>query len=946
MELSFIEKIICDHAEEINSVFVFPTNISAQTWLERYLEILGDGSCAVEQFIAWDMFKSSAARSKMQDKKSIPAVMRKLFVSMLVAENSKLIRANKPPLFTTIILPEYESRSATFVKWITSILPGIASWEEKVSSQDYVEDAEDHDLRILGSRYKEFLERHQLFEPAWEKPPFESNGHHYYIFFPEIISDFSEYEKLLRESKDITVIAIPETQNQYDAVLTSESRSEIKNASLYIRSLAENEHIPWEGIAVSVPDMENYQPYLLREFLLRNIPFTVRTGKKLYEYQSGKLFSQIAECVSQSFSFSALTDLLLNKSLPWNNQTVISQLIDFGIRHNCVASWKEDEKLVDIWETTFKSPCGQNEELCYTFYQQLRRSLTALCGAKSFAEIRARYFAFKQIFFSEEFLPESDLVLSRCIRELMALVDIEESYPDVKPPDPYSFFIERLTEIDYLSQQKSRGVNIFPYKVSASAPFAAQIVIGSHQDALSAVFQQMKFLNRGKRDVLGIKEQDATEHFISLYKLNSMSHIAAFFCSEHTFSGYTAPHSLFNESGQTSVCYAQDFFASEFDASDNARPVLYSSQKKSFESWQAITCEDDTAILNPVVVQKIKERYTEQGHDGKYRVSSSLLKEYYLCGLRWLHKSILRTNAISVEPARLDPTVIGNVYHAVLKEFFDTLIAENDCVLPMPLESDDASGSQQLPQKYVDALHSSVEVVFSGFDKIQDNGETLSPFSATLLKTLQNNIEYTIQIFLLGFFDLFSGYAVKAVEKSISMNVDGNYYLKGFIDCILSDKDGNTVIVDFKKSVMPSRESCVVTETTDSVGDYLDAGLGDFQIPVYTLLAESKYPRVSTALFTRVTDYEKQVVVFGSITSNKTGATKPSKNSIVSRDSEQGELILNTMQDCAKRFVREIEDGNCTTIATDLSECFGCDFRELCRRTYDVARGVYEQHRN
>jgi len=266
MELSFTEKVILEHAQNEHTVFVFPTGISAQLWLDRYLEIIGTGTCALEKFIAWDTFKSSAVRSTMQDKKSIPSALRKMFAAMLIAENSQLIRAGNPPVFNAIIPPEYESSASSFVPWITSILPELASWKEKITAQNGIQDEEDRDLLSLFERYKAFLSHNGLFEPAWEKPPFESNDNHYYIFFTEIISDFAEYETLLTASQDITVVETPKPNPQYDAFIYAESRSELREAALFVRNLYENEHIPYEEIAVSIPDLENYKQYLLREF--------------------------------------------------------------------------------------------------------------------------------------------------------------------------------------------------------------------------------------------------------------------------------------------------------------------------------------------------------------------------------------------------------------------------------------------------------------------------------------------------------------------------------------------------------------------------------------------------------------------------------------------------------------------------------------------------------
>ena len=73
-------------------------------------------------------------------------------------------------------------------------------------------DDEDKDLQEIYTRYSAFLNKYGLFDPAWERPPFKKNGNHYFLFFPEILSDWEEYKPILESASDfITVISVPKT---------------------------------------------------------------------------------------------------------------------------------------------------------------------------------------------------------------------------------------------------------------------------------------------------------------------------------------------------------------------------------------------------------------------------------------------------------------------------------------------------------------------------------------------------------------------------------------------------------------------------------------------------------------------------------------------------------------------------------------------------------------
>jgi hypothetical protein len=499
--------------------------------------------------------------------------------------------------------------------------------------------------------------------------------------------------------------------------------------------------------------------------------------------------------------------------------------------------------------------------------------------------------------------------------------------------------VERLTEIDYLPQQHSRGVNIFPYKVAASAPFAAQIVIGAHQDALSTIFQQMQFLNKNKRIVLGIAEHDATEYFVKLYTLNSITHNASFFCAKHTFAGYMMPHTLFDGNEKTRLMSAPDYFMSEKEAlfgienemdNDQTPPpntgahIFYESQIKSFDAWlqkySAIDKDDECedTVLNPEIQKRISEKYAERQYGGKYRVSATTLKEYYNCGLYWIYTSLLDIHPIPTDAAAMPQTVMGNIYHAILKEFFDSLILNNERVLQKPVHE------SVLNEAYSKILKRCIDTVFSRLPHLSGSAP-LSPFAITFLEAQKNGVEQVMVSFLGAFLDLFSGSTIQASEKELIYDAFPDAIIKGYIDCILQTAENRTAIIDFKKNTLPKRESCISLE------------LKDFQLLVYTLLAESNnYPEVSTALFMSMLKMDKQII-FGSVTSASTNKSLPVKKSVIERSGEQGVQIIDFALAHINKFINEIKAGNCTTVSTDFSKCAACQYYKLCRKTYDVA---------
>ncbi|GHV76615.1 hypothetical protein AGMMS49942_14360 [Spirochaetia bacterium] len=960
-----IETILLENIDDPDSLFVFPTDIAVNHWADRLLVLRGGGSLAMEQFTAWDTFKRESIRARKQDKKSVPAVLRKIFVSRLVRENAENCKAGKPPLFSTLIPAEYAYTGASFVRWFTGILPQLGSWFEKTtgtaaeSITDIEEtiraglDPDDRDLYTLTVRYKQFLDEHMLFEPAWETPPFTDTGKQCFIFFPESLTDFSEYRELLEGAPHVTIVRLTESgasDTPPQTYFYTNSRSEIAEAALYIRALHEHKGAAFEDIVVSIPDAENYEPYVSREFGIRNIPFVSREGKPLAGYAGGKLFGAIAQCNNRNFSFDSVTNLLLNSHLPWRDPDSISQLIDFGIRNNCIVSWREDGKELDVWEDALAAPAGGREERVRNFYHALKRDIKKICAAGSFAAIRQYYFAFREKFFKADrdaCPPETDLVLSRCISELLTLIGIEKAYPDITVPDFYGFFTEYLEDVQYLPQQSSSGVTVLPYRTAAPVPFEYHIVIGASQDNLSAVFGSLPFLLAEKRRKLGIEDIDASEAFIKLHTLNSRKRVV-FFCAEETFSGYAIPHSFLNVTtppvkryGETDrENFSDDPFIAEQELYRDIQAGkqvpgsphrLYQQQIEGFAAWRGRRNAADVPEHgpDPLVMELIKARYcSSKAFPGKLSVSASAMKPYYQCALQWLFKEILQLEKVRMETTLMADNVAGSLYHAALDFFFKRVKAEAGGAL-LSLENG------QLPSIYKTFIAEGVEAALEQFSSGNKQFE-ISALTARLLRAERQGIQDQLVIFLTALLEYFAGYVVADSELKLNYEPAGKqFFLTGMVDCVLEDRRSSPtgVIIDFKLGNAPARKLCT--------GEG-ERGLEDFQLPMYLNLAEQNgYEKVHTALFFSILKAEP-TVLFGVINTPKKGSEKPYRqNDRIERTGEADgkfAMLMAGFKEKTERYAADVLSGTFRTISDDDETCFACEYHGVCRTVYTIDR--------
>ena len=995
-----VETILLENIDNPDSLFVFPTDIAASRWADHLLRLKG-GTIAVRNFTAWDKFKQSSIKSKVQNKKSVPSALRKIFVHSLVIENAEAAANGEKTIFTSLISVEWAGLSSQpasqFTPWLTRILPQLGAWFKAAtgSSIDCILDKNaetlcenlrdgEKDMYNMALRYARFLDAHSLFEPAWETPPFNNDGKEVFLFFPESLSDYREYGGLLSASGHVKIISAACGGDYFcDTFFYTNSRSEITEAALYIRALHEKKNISWDSIAVCVPDSANYEPYVLREFLNRNIPYVKRISKPLRDYPAGRFFHSVLECVSRDFSFSSVSALIRNKNLPWKESALIDKLIQFGIDNNCLCSWTEEdniEKKINVWEDAFSQPAGYKDESVQIFFNNLKRRVLSLRGSRSFVELRRQYFIFSENFFDmEKCGKETDLILSRCITELMSLADLEKSFPLVTAADPLLFLTEYLSEAYYLPQAEYTGVAILPYKTAAAAPFDCHIILGAGEENLSVINKHMEFLPKKRRAELGVTDEDASMAFINMHKFNSVR-LSAFFCCEKSFTGYSIPHSKINSPAEPRDRYAPDadhsekfsrdlYIAESHMLSSLSRPceeneiTLHESQARGFTEWRGrrYTTTDlnkKNSFNNKKIREIIDEYYTPRNppdeKNKKYMVSATSLQKYFQCSLKWFFERVLALENSRIDTGLMSENISGLVYHAILNNFFIKIKNTGS-----PLADAVYEGSAPaLPDNYLQALDKSIDEVFSFFPMLKPNGaREMSSLSARLLRAGKKDYQYNLRNCLAHFLSFFAGCSVAASECYYQTEKE-SYILRGCVDCVLkeppryvksaplnaghdsepecqkaddaySDNEEKYIIVDFKLKKTPSRAVCTADEKP----------LADFQLPVYiTLAEENDNYKAYTALFYSILDHKSEVII-GKIYDEKTEKEIPrDKDQQIIRGSEWYNAVFDEFKNKTKQFTREISSGEFSVYPEKSGDCINCGFLRICRTVYIIGR--------
>ncbi|WP_178842934.1 PD-(D/E)XK nuclease family protein [uncultured Treponema sp.] len=982
---NLVEQVLKENIKNQNVIFVFPTEIAAAMWADRAIFVTDCKAVALERFLAWDKFKGQAVRSENQDKTSVPSVMRQIFVARLIEENAE------NPFFKSLIAREYSKTAEGFAGWIASILPKLAMWKdyfEKKSLKNGEKDDEDEDLLVLYEKYSEFLNKYNFFDPAWEKPPFKNNGNRYFIFFPEINSDWEEYKNILESAKDfISIVNVPdlsesagvadvsgdgagEVPEGVEVKFFSNARVEIKNLANRLFELHHRENLAWDSMAVSVPDMVHYGAYIDSELDLMEIPHVTRFSRVLSGTPAGNFFNQLKDCISSKNSYESVKNLLLNDSLPWKDLETAKKLIAFGQENHCICSYVYNGENFDVWEKSFEDVKHRDFEV-ENFYKTLKNCLRKFSLAKSFDAIRTAYFEFRTRFFDmEKCSVTADKILGRCVSELGGLIDLEKQY-DCSLPSPFNFFVEQLGSKKYLEQAENSGVQIYEYKTAACAPFDAHLIVDSSQASLNVSYRDFSFLNENKRKkLLNRDELNVSEKFIWLYRLNSLKQTAYFTCAERTLDAYAQPVSclkvndLRRESDEN-VLFGQNPYNSEkrwFCGGENAEfpAKITEIQSESFNNWLKFQKTDfETGGMagiaggaqraekaaSAVAELNFKPSDSSGGRENSIYVSKSLLSRFFDCPRKWLF-SCREMDLREQDNAAvlLDRYSAGNLYHKILELYLNELKAQN-----LVLQIEGGVLEPQLEPQYEEILEKSIDEAIN-FD---GSGSEKNCFlKKELLRTTRPAIEKTIFNFVKKFTAVFNNCMVENCEESLKIQDDElNFTFNGRTDCLLKDcENGQFYLVDFKNSDYAVPKNLYLEEPEggeESEGENSgenavektdlpleEQNLPDFQMPSYTwLLEKQENICIQNGAFFSINE-ANVFPVFGDEMQRRACLKKEIP------DCDQFKKTTEKVIECVKEYVRRINLGDFrpNDKVQDYKRCSGCEYNSICRRTFNVAK--------
>ncbi|MBN1242162.1 MAG: PD-(D/E)XK nuclease family protein [Spirochaetales bacterium] len=820
-DFDWIDEAVAARIGDGSTRFVYPSAVVAENRAARALSRSGFRAVRADRFLGWDEFRDSLTAG--QDRRRLAdARIREIFAAGLMRKNAEA------PFLSTLVSPDRAAESSmALAPWVASRLPELAPLAPSRGFKARDARGALADWAAIAAAYEAFLEERTLRDGAWAPSQALARPGKAAVFLSALVEDFAPWRAAL-QAAGVEILDPPSEAclAQLPFVKRASALAEIRG-TLRALTVDLDAGIPAGELAISAADLEFSRPWLEREAELLGIPLDVRAGKPLAALPGGRFFPELGRASSSRWSGPAVASLLSDEALPWKNPGIVRAILRRGIERHAVAPWTEDGRERDPWEEALRGSPEAAEG-----WRRIRESARRIANAKDYAALSETWMTFRNTYLSDEgWDPVADAVVARCVAELREL-DAAAALSGGPGPEPFRLFLRRLEGTVYVSAATGAGVRVFPWRLAAGARFRRHYLLGASLDSAEVVYARLGFLRDDLRAELGAEDSDASADFLAAYAASADR--AFFSCPPRGARGDQAPHGALlrravraaePEGPDAPDCRREE----EAWLSDGrARPAALSDPlaegcMAAARTGLAGRAKVLPGALGPEAAAKAIERRMEADAEGGLpwlRLDPSTMDQYAACGFAALAARLL---AVEREPTGIDfadDRFLGEVYHAALEAFWKRVKAEHGAFRP---------------EKRAEYRAWVPEAVAQGFLR---SAERFGPFALAVLEALAARIEWYVAALLDAELEAGSGYfanlEVLDVEEERTLRLDTERVkLSGRLDRVQL-KDGKAVIVDYKKSGIPTKSAVRGEEGPDG-----SRRLGEAQMPAYQALVEA-----------------------------------------------------------------------------------------------------------
>jgi len=887
--------IIRGNIDDPTSVFVFPSEVTARFWCRHFLDPVGRPTLPLSRFLSWDQFKESCFIYP-GEAKAVNRAARTMFLFQELKENSE------NPHFRQLIAPQFADRYLALLPELQRLLPSLGRVARIESVWPAFSRDKLRDLQRLAGDYREFLAASGLFEPAFERPRAQPQNNRYYLFYPELIEDYPEFEGLLKAQSAIQCVPLPpEAPGKVSIQVFDTIDEEIRATLLAVAGLLDG-GTEAHDIVITVGDLEALETALLQTAELYEVPLVIHRGRFLPDFPLVRVFHRILAAVQSSFDVAAMKELLLGRALPWKQADLCRQLIRLALDSRMVRG--RDQRGKDSWPLSVEAsrrngnPRGFSLSRIEGLHSSLRSGLLGIVGSESFAELKENLVSFAASFFDLACLEDEELRVFQFAVDTLEELERAGRYTST-PDSVFRLWLSYLDQCIYVAPQPAGGVPVYPFRVSGGIDPQHHFLINVSQRATSHLVRRYPFLSIHEESGLDTAQRDLSAGHLKLYC--SSGRRVSFSYARRDFRGSNLPPAFFISRGVVPspplLRCAEDSFMLERQAWIAERPFALLPVQKS-----GYLCASSTGLRPGGVdatrrvlrdrrlIQELKGRVDNE--EGKLQISATALQRFSLCPFSFLLERSLAVDTEQYEVTVSDAREFGILMHRVLQAFFEDLAGSGAAIKLLP----------ENRQEYRRRMRQVCTAVCRRYRR--DEPARLEPI---WLEMQRRAVELALE-FLDVDLQIMAEEHTEGSEirlEAEAQRIDA--VMVGKIDRIAANPTGYT-LVDYKKKAVPAQEQI------------LSPGSGSVQMPFYIYLMEKNGKPVSRAAFYSIENARYHFVL---------GGPKAKEG-----ERETLEQNIEQIEEMTLRMGQRLLEGDYRIDKTGGRQCAYCHLAGICRDHY------------
>jgi RecB family exonuclease len=642
-------------------ICVFPTEVAARSYLVDYALHGKHHAILAERAISYDTFRGYFLphRETMAPANSLT---RQLFIHQLLEAGS---------LLRFFLNPAYPEMNNRMKGYLAKLLPSLqeACEAEVLSNLDA---PMRQDLLVLYQHYLQFLDEHQLFEPRYEKPSIPDDWDRspsYCVLFSDTNPEAASLYDQLGRPSFMELRPTPGEDPSVSLEVFPNHLVEIKQTLKRVRELLDA-GVETHQIVIGITAEETLMDVLREEALLYGIPLTIREGKSVLAYSSGRFLNLIQEVHDEQFSLESLKSLLLDPGIPWaegeKHRRFIKRAVKQSVMHGSL--YGEDQ---------YSSLLGDNE--LQRWYEGLKQSIIAIVQAEDIEDLRRKLNHFQDTYFipTQWVGTPGEDVYAFCLDAMGQVKEAMEKTGITAYPKIFSFLLSFLENKRYVFQQKSEGIAVYRWPQVSVLNADYLFILGLDQEGARCVERPLEFLPQQIEKALR-REVDTSEAQFRAATLGEGKRYLS--CHMRRYEGELMVPSYFLQHERLTMYEGEqdaitDPMAAELFLYEHAAlpPVkATASQRDWFLAAKKTVLSEraDDYTRHPIKVDLIARLKDEQG---RFHFSPTGIDQFDHCPYAWLARYLygLTTEEYEVQP--VDHQRIGMFLHTVYQRFFSEI---------------------------------------------------------------------------------------------------------------------------------------------------------------------------------------------------------------------------------------------------------------------------------